>query len=100
MNWELKQRRTSTGSEPFSLLIILDATPSVLVLLETIRPKICSKSRPEGAKSPLTVDVRRSKRSLLKLPINVKDREVGVYSLVKLNQSMNVFLIFIRLNIL
>ena len=100
MNWELKQRRTSTGSEPFCLLIILDATPSVLILLETIRPKICSKSRPEGAKSPLTVDVRRSKRSLLKLPINVKDREAGVYSLVKLNQSMNVFLIFIRLNIL
>ena len=66
------ERRTSTGSEPFSLLVSLDATvfilPSVLILKETICPKICSKSRLKCAKSPFPVDVRRSKTSLLKLP--------------------------------
>ena len=66
------ERRTSTGSEPFSLLVSLDATvfilPSVLILKETICPKICSKSRLKYAKSPFPVDVRRSKTSLLKLP--------------------------------
>ena len=67
------ERRTSTGSEPFSLLVRLHATvfvlPSVLILIETICPKICSKSRLKCAKSPFPVDVRRSKTSLLKLPI-------------------------------
>ena len=67
------ERRTSSGSEPFPLLISLDATvfilPSVLILRETICPKICSKSRLKSAKRPFPVDVRRSKTSLLKLPI-------------------------------
>ena len=62
------ERRTSTRSEPFPLLISLDATvfvlPSVLILIETICPKICSKSRLKCAKSPFPVDVRRSKTSL------------------------------------
>ena len=40
---------------------------SVLILIETICPKIWSKSRLKRAKSPLPVDVRRSKTSLLKL---------------------------------
>jgi len=66
------ERRTSTGSEPFSLLVSLDATvfvlPSVLILIETICPKICLKLRLKCAKSPFPVDVRRSKTSLLKLP--------------------------------
>ena len=44
--------------------------PSVLILIETICPKICSKSRLKCAKSPFPVDVRRSKTSLLKLPNN------------------------------
>ena len=70
---DIFERRTSTGSEPFSLLISLDATvfllPSVLILIETICPKIYSKSRLKSAKRPLPVDVRRSKTSLLKLPI-------------------------------
>ena len=69
--------RTSTGSEPFSLLIYLDATKFVLLsvctLIETICPRICSNSRPKSAKSPLPVDVRRSKTSLLKLPISTAD---------------------------
>ena len=63
------ERRTSTGSEPFSLLISLDATIfvllSVLTLIETICPKIWSKLRLKSAKTPLPVDVRRSKTSLL-----------------------------------
>ena len=69
------ERHKSTGSEPFSLLISLDATvfvlPSVLILIETICPKICSKLRLKSAKSQFPVDVRRSKTSLLKLPILV-----------------------------
>ena len=39
------ERHASTGSDPFSLLISIDATifvlPSVLILIETICPKIC-----------------------------------------------------------
>ena len=60
-NIRVFERRTSTGSEPFSLLICLDATIfvllSVLTLIETICPKICSKSGFKSAKSPLPVDV-------------------------------------------
>ena len=67
------EQRTSTGSEPFSLLMSLDATVfvllSVLILIETICPKICSKSRLKSARRPLPVEVRRSKTSLLKLLI-------------------------------
>ena len=48
------ERRMSTGSERFSFLICLDATKfvllSVFTLIETICPKICSKSRLKGAK--------------------------------------------------
>ena len=66
------ERRTSTGSEPFSLVISLYATvfvlPSVLILKGTICPKICSEARLKCAKSLFPVDVRRSKTSLLKLP--------------------------------
>ena len=47
----------------FSLLICLDATKFVLLAvftpIETICPKICSKSRLKSAKSPLPVYVRR-----------------------------------------
>ena len=57
----------------FSLLICFDATKfvrlSVLTLKETICPKVCSKSQLKCAKSSLRIDVRRSKRSLLKFPI-------------------------------
>ena len=59
------------GSESFSLLICLDTTKfvllSVFTLKETICYKICSKSWPQIAKSPLPVDVCLSKTSLLKL---------------------------------
>ncbi|CAH3015080.1 unnamed protein product, partial [Porites evermanni] len=42
--------------------------PWGLPVVETICPKMCSKSRLKSAKSPLPVNVRRSKTSLLKLP--------------------------------
>ena len=65
------KRRTSTGGETFSLLICHDATKfvlqSVFTLKETIFPRRCSKSPPNSTKTPLPVDARRSKTSLLKL---------------------------------
>ena len=67
------ERRTSTGSEAFSLFICLHANKLVLLsffsLLKTIYPSISTKPLPNDAKSPLPVDVRRSKTLLLKLPI-------------------------------
>ena len=69
----MRELRTSTGSEAFSILICLDATKFVLLrvftLIETICLKICLKSRLKSAISPLSVDVRRSNTSLLKLRI-------------------------------
>ena len=41
---------------------------SVFTLIETICLRICSKSRPKSSRSPLPLDLRRSKTSLLKLP--------------------------------
>ena len=77
-SWSLSrdvfERCMSTGSEPFSLLMCLDAIKFVLLSLftlkETICPRICSKSRPKSAKTPLPVDVHCSKRLLLKLPFS------------------------------
>ena len=64
------ERCTSTGSEPFSLLICLNATKfvflSVFPLINMICPKIWSTSRPKFGISPHPVDVRRSKTALLK----------------------------------
>ena len=69
------ERRTSTGSEAFSLFICLDANKLVLLsffsLLKTIYPRVSTKPFPSDAKSPLPVDVRRSKTLLLKLPNNI-----------------------------
>ena len=68
------ERRTSTGSEAFSLSICLDANKLVLLsffsLLKTIYLRVSTKPLPNDAKSPLPVDVRRSKTLLLKLPNN------------------------------
>ena len=67
------ERRTSTGSEAFSLFICLDTTKFVLLsffsLIKTIYLRVSTKPQPNAAKSPLPVDVRRSKTLLLKLPI-------------------------------
>lgn len=65
------ERRTLTGSEPFSLSKSLEATKLALLrvstLVETICPNICSKSRFKSSKSPLPVNVHRSRTSLLRL---------------------------------
>ena len=69
------ERRTSTGSEAFSLLICLDANKFVLQsffsLIKTIYPRVATEPLPNDAKSPLPVEVRRSKTLLLKLPIYI-----------------------------
>ena len=58
------ERCTSTGSEPFSLLICLDTTKFVFLcvfsLIKMICPKIWSTSHPKFGISPHPVDVRRS----------------------------------------
>ena len=71
------ERRPSTGSEAFSLLICLDANKFVLLslfsLIKTIYPRVSTEPLSNDAKSPLPVDVRRSKTLLLKLPIKVSE---------------------------
>ena len=66
------ERRTSTGSEAFSLFICLETTKFVLLSffspIKTIYLRVSTKPQPNAAKSPLPVDVRRSKTLLLKLP--------------------------------
>ena len=66
------ERRTSTGSEAFSLFICLDANKFVLLsffsLIKTIYLRVSTEPLPNYEKSPLPVDVRRSKALLLKLP--------------------------------
>ena len=69
------ERRTLTGSEAFSLFICLDVNKFVLLsffsLIKTIYPRVSTKPLPNDAKSPLPVDVRRSKTLLIKLPSEV-----------------------------
>ena len=68
--------RTSTGSEALSPFICLDANKLVLLsffsLLKTIYSRVSTKPLPNDAKSPLPVEIRRSKTLLLKLPIIVE----------------------------
>ena len=63
------ERRTSTESEAFSLFICLDTTKFVLLSffspIKTIYLRVSTKPQPNAAKSPLPVDVRRSKRCCL-----------------------------------
>ena len=65
--------RTSTGSEPFSLYICLDANKFVLLssfsLMKRIYPRVSNKPLSNNVKGPLPVDARRSTTLLLKLPI-------------------------------
>ena len=67
------ERRVSIGNEAFSIFICLDANkfvlPSLFCLVKTIYPRVSTKPLPNDAKSPLSVDFRRSKTHLLKLPI-------------------------------
>ena len=68
--------RTSAGSEAFSLFICLDANKFLLLsffsLIKTIHPRVSTKPLPCDAKSPLPVEVRRSKTLLLKLNLTEK----------------------------
>ena len=64
------ERRASTGSGPFSLIICPDASKFV-TLIEKICPNICSKSCLKSTKNPLPVDVRRSKTSFLNSQISL-----------------------------
>ena len=72
MSKDVFERHMSTGTEAFSLFICLDANKFVLLnfffLIKAIYPKVSTKTLPNDAKSPLPVDVRRSKTLLLKLP--------------------------------
>ena len=67
------ERRTSTGSEAFSLFICLDSNKFVLLsffsLIKRIYSRVSTKPLPNGAKSLLPVEVRCLKMLLLKLPI-------------------------------
>ena len=67
------ERRTSTGSEVFSLLTCLDDIKFVFLsfftVIEAIWLKIWAKPPSKNEKRPLPVDVRHSKTLLLKLPI-------------------------------
>ena len=69
------ERRTSTGSDLFSIFTCLDTNKFVLLsfssLIETIYRKVLTEPLPNDEKSPLPVDVRRSKTLLLKLPVPV-----------------------------
>ena len=71
---DIFERRTSTGSQSFSLFICLDANKFVLLsffsLIKTIYPRVSTEPLPNDGKSPLRVDGRRTKTLLLKLPIN------------------------------
>ena len=75
--------RTSTGSEPFSLFICLDANKFVLLsffsLMKRIYPRVSNKPLPNNAKGPLPVDVRRSTTLLLKLPNVINNRRHVYY---------------------
>ena len=70
---DVYERRTSTGSEAFSLFICLDSNKFVFLsffsLIKRMYPRVSTKPLPNDAKSPLPVVVRRSKMLLLKLPI-------------------------------
>ena len=67
------ERRTSTGSEAFSLFIYLDSNKFVLLsffsLIKRIYSRVSTKPLPNDSKSLLPVEVRRLKTLLLKLPI-------------------------------
>ena len=79
------ERRTSTGSEAFSLFICLGANKFVLLsffsLIKTIYQRVSTKPLPNDAKSPLPVDVRRSKTPFLKLPIELLKSETTEFAL-------------------
>ena len=84
------ERRTSTGSEVFSLLTCLDDIKflflSFFTVIEAIWLKICAKPPSKFEKRPLPVDVRRSKTLLLKLPFKFLMRRYTSNNLLSENQ--------------
>ena len=92
------ERHTSTESEAFSLFICLDAKKFVLLsffaLVKTIYRNVWTKPLPNDAKSPLPVDVHRSKTLLLNLPIIDNNKELVMPNTVAQNvgQSNVLFL--------
>ena len=96
------ERRTSTGSEAFSLFICLDANKLVLLsffsLLKTIYPRVSTKPLPNDTKSPRPVDVRPSKTLLLKLPINVSPARDSTRRVkLRILSAMQFFFFVLRL---
>ena len=67
--------RTSTRSEIFFILKYIYNTKivflSLFLIIETICPNIWSKLQLKNEKSPLPVDMSRSKESMLKFTINL-----------------------------
>ena len=64
---------------------------SFFSLLKTIYPRVSTKSFPSDAKSPLPVDVRRSKTLLLKLPIGLEAKSPR--NVVKMKEEMAAFFV-------
>ena len=77
------ERRTSTGSGAFSLYMCIDSNKFVFQtffsIIKTIYPRVSTKQLPNDAKSPLPVDIHRSKTLLLKLHILPVEGACGVY---------------------
>ena len=76
------ERRTSTGSEPFSILNCLDAIKFVLLrvftLVETICANICLKSRLRSTKVYVRLScVTQKRRSLNSLITGLTDGRMG-----------------------
>ena len=85
----------STGNEPCPLRIGI-CTAKCLYSKETTCPRICSKSRPKSAKSPLPVGVRRSKTSIFNVERWIKSvgyRFSSVQSCTK-KSCMYIFVCF------
>ena len=78
LSTDVFERRTSIGSEPFSLFICRDANKFVLLSFFSLMKRIClrdsTKPLPNDAKGLLPVDVRRSKTRLLKFPNDGRKR--------------------------
>ena len=92
------ERRTSAGSEVFSLFICLDTTKFVLLSffspIKTIYLRVSTKLQPNVAKRPLPVDVRRSKTLLLKLPIDRISLSISTTAFVVVTNAVVVVVVF------
>ena len=78
------------------LVVVVLLHVSVFTLKESIFPKLCSNSRLKSAKSPLPVDLRLSKTSLLKVLLKIIT-ENGIYSpLMKIISNTILFVYCLR----